>query len=332
MSKSRVAVTGATGFVGSYLLRELQKRGDLVLVVGRHPATLFAEDSAKRAVGRSHPTFLPVDLAHPFDVTDSLRGIDTIFHLAARAHVMKESDGSDGSELYRRMNLDATEHLARQARAAGVRRFLFLSSVKAVGEATLGSPWTETTEPHPADPYGKTKLAAENRLKEICRDGTFGNSMTYTILRSPLVYGPGVKANFLQLIKLVDKKIPLPFALVQNHRSLVGLPNLVSALLHCAQDERAANQTFFVADPVALSTGELIGQIASSLHRKPVLVPLPQWTLHLLGKMTKQHDKVRRLTGDLELDISRIQKVAGWSPPFTTANCLAETIAWYQTK
>ncbi len=326
MSKPRVAVTGATGFVGSYLLRELKKHGYPLLLLGRKKGLGEPSD-------RDHDVeFLSVDLMSDFEIVDALKKVDTIVHLAARAHVMREVDGGDGYEHYRRMNFLATERLARQAKAAGVRRFVFLSSAKAVGEATEGSPWTETTQPHPADPYGKTKLAAENILKEICRDPAAANSMTYTIVRSPLVYGPGVKANFLQLMRFVDKKVPLPFALIRNHRSVVGLPNLVSALLHCAWDTRAANQTFFVADPVALSTSELIRQIAISLHRKPFLFPIPKWTLHLLGMLTRQGDKIGRLTGDLELDISRIQKVTGWSPPFTTAKCLAETVAWYQDR
>ncbi len=316
MPSATYAITGGTGFVGSQLLKELLEAGHLVIHIGRQNSLV------------NHPNlkWVQADLGSAFNVTEELRGVSAVFHLAARAHVMRET-AKNSEELYRQMNTEATRMLAEQAANAKVKHFVFLSSVKAVGEESSRFAWRENTQPAPPDIYGVTKLEAEKSLKEICGS----SSMTFTILRSPLVYGPGVRANFLSLIKAVDNGIPLPFGRTKNRRSIVARKNLTSALRMCADNPNAKNKTYFVSDPHPLSTAQLIKAVARALGKRPLLIPFPVFLLKALGVVTFKSAQVNRLTNNLELDISAIQRELGWKHPQSTADALRETAAWYRS-
>lgn len=290
----RILLTGATGFVGSYLAPLLRARGHMVDAVGRKETGALGPDTDWR----------------PFLHDDTI----AVIHLAGRAHVMREAE-ADAEAAYDRVNRAATQALAEQALAAGVSRFVFVSSVKAMGEEGLNL--SPTTPPAPADPYGRSKLAAEEALFAL------GPDLRTVVLRPPLVYGPGVKANFLALMKAVDKGVPLPLGLVQNRRSLISLRNLCDALIHALD---CPPGVYCPTDPEPISTPDLIRGLALALGRKPVLLPVPVWALKALGGVTGRKAAIDRLTGDLTFT----GWPPGWSPRQTATEGFAEITAWYR--
>jgi nucleoside-diphosphate-sugar epimerase len=263
-------------------------------------------------------------IGHDTDWSAALTGIDTVIHLAARVHVMDEASG-DPLTSYREVNVAGTENLARQAAAHGVRRLVFLSSVKVHGEATE-IPYQEHIHPAPQDPYGVSKLEAETVLHQI----TAETGLEVVIIRPPLVYGPGVKANFLNLLKIVESGLPLPLASITNARSLVYLGNLIDAIITCTKHPKAAGQTFLVSDCKDVSTPMLIRQVANALGRPVRLFPFPPSLIHLAGNLTGKSMAVDRLLGSLVVDSGKIQQELGWKPPFTMAEGLAVTAKWYK--
>jgi nucleoside-diphosphate-sugar epimerase len=254
----------------------------------------------------------------------ALDGIDTVVHLAARVHVIDEN-AADPMADYRNTNVAGTRRLAQIAEAKEVRRFIYISSIKVNGEGKAVA-YTAEDRPAPVDPYGISKLEAEQELLSIA--GTTG--LEVVILRPPLVYGPGVKANFLQLIKLIDRGIPLPLARVKNQRSFIYLENLVDAFIVCIIHPEAAGKTFLLSDGIEISTPELIQKVSVALGKPSRLFPCPPDFLRLLGRIIGKNRTVSRLLDSLIVDTSKIQSELGWNPPFSMEEGLQETVKWYQ--
>jgi nucleoside-diphosphate-sugar epimerase len=226
---------------------------------------------------------------------------------------MKDSSGDPLAEC-RRVNVAGTLNLARQAAAAGVKRFIFLSSIKVNGEQTLpGQPFTEDDVPAPLDPYSTSKYEAEEGLRELARQ----TGMEVVIIRPPLVYGPGVKANFLNMMRWLHKRVPLPFASLNNRRSLVALDNLIDLIVVCLEHPAAANQTFLVSDGEDMSTTELLQRMAQALGRPARLMPIPASLLEAGAALLGRRDMAQRLCGSLQVDISKAKMLLGWNPPIS---------------
>ena len=305
----RVLVTGANGFVGQALLPALSghARWQPLALVRRRPE--HGADSIV-AVG---------DINASTDYAGVIKEGDVIVHLAARVHVM-EDRSSDPLQAYRQVNVDGTLNLARQAAAAGARRFVFVSSIKVNGESTTGAPpFDETAPPAPQDAYGQSKLEAEQGLLALARD----TGMEVVILRPPLVYGPGVKANFRSLMALAAKPLPLPFASVGNRRSMVFVGNLVDLVIRCLDHPAAANEVFLVSDGQDVSLRSLLTLMRTAAGRGPGLFPVPPALFRLLGKLTGRAAVVDRLLGDLQVDSHKAQRLLGWQPPYSVARGVA---------
>ncbi len=311
----RVLVTGANGFVGRALSRELLRRGRRVRAALRRDAGL-PDGCEARVVG---------DLGPDTDWSAALEGVDAVAHLAARVHVMRER-AADPLAAFRRTNVEGTLRLARSAAAAGVKKFVFLSSVKVLGEATPDGPFTDSSPANPRDPYGVSKREAEAGLSELAA----GSGMDVAILRPPLVYGPGVKGNFLSLLRLIERGVPLPFAGLRNRRSLLYLGNLVDAIDLCLSHDGAAGRTFLIRDGEDLSSAELVRRLAAALGRRAPLFSLPEGILRLAAGCIGRRAAAQRLLGSLTVDDGRLRRDLGWSPPFAVEAALAETAAWFR--
>jgi nucleoside-diphosphate-sugar epimerase len=281
----------------------------------------FADDAARANGVDVRPTG---DLEAFADWGALLTGVDSVIHLAARVHVMGETN-ADALDKYRQANVAVTEKILRASVSAGVRRFVFLSSVKAIGEGGADA-YTEHTVARPSDPYGVSKLEAEQVVQAIGSETVIET----VILRLPLVYGPGVRANFLRLVKLVDKGLPLPLASVRNRRSMIYIGNLVAAVHACLHHENAAGEIFMVSDGEDFSTPGLIKAIAGSLGRKPPLLPFPSIMLKLAGALAGKGQEAERLLGSLSVDSSKLRDRLAWVPPYTGEQGIAETVAWYR--
>jgi UDP-glucose 4-epimerase len=298
-----VLITGASGFVASHLCPTLADKGFALHPISR---TIFGEIT---------PTT---------NWTNALAGIDAVVHLAARVHLMQDS-AADPLAAYRAANTASTLNLARQAAAARVRRFIFLSSIKVNGEGR-NTPYTEQDVPSPTDPYAISKWEAEQGLLEISAQ----TGMEVVILRPPLIYGAGVKANFLRLMQWVEKGIPLPFGAVTNQRSLLYIGNLVDAIRTCVEHPAAANQTFLVCDNEAFSTAELIRKMATHFQRKPRLLNIPPAILLPLLTAIGRKQEAERLLGSLRLDNHKICQTLDWHPLFSVNTGLLQTVTAYQ--
>ncbi|MEE8515189.1 MAG: SDR family oxidoreductase [Alphaproteobacteria bacterium] len=324
---TRILVTGATGFIGTALCRDLKARG-------------FEVSGTVRATGpEHHDQFDPVavgEIGPDTDWSQILGGIDAIVHLAGRAHDMGQARTRQGLEilnLFRWVNVQATKNLAEAAIAHEVRRFIYMSSIKVLGEhsaaaATGPRPFTDDDRAAPQDAHGTSKWEAECTLREIAA----GSAMEPVILRPPLVYGPGVKGNFLSLMRICDGPWPLPLALVDNRRSLIYVGNLTDAVIACLSHDAAANQTFLVRDGEDMSTAELTRRLRQGLGQARRLVPVPPLMLRLAGYVCRRRAETDRLTGSLVADDGRIRGELGWSPPFSFDDGLERTISWYQTQ
>lgn len=309
-----ILVTGANGFVGRHLSRSLEAQGRNVR-------------AAVRTLGIGRPERSVVaDVDAATDWLPALTGVDAIVHLAARVHVVEEP-AADAVGAFRATNVAGTVKLARDAVRAGVRRFLFLSSIKVNGESTNGGPFTDHDEPHPDDAYGRSKREAEDALRDIARE----TGLEVVILRPPLVYGPDVKANFLRMLHWVDRGIPLPLAAVHNRRSLVYVGNLVDAIVRCLDHPTAAGETFLVDDGEPVSTPQLLRDIGQALQRPARLFPFPPALLRSGAALLGRGGDAARLLDDLVVDSSRIRAAVGWRPPFTRSDGLAATAAWFRS-
>jgi UDP-glucose 4-epimerase len=289
-------VTGASGFVGSHLMEEMSLRGLPARGVTR---------KAKSGL-MTIPSYGPETNWHK-----GLEGVDTVVHLAARVHVMRETS-PDPLLLFREANVTSTINLARQAAAADVHRFVFVSSVKVNGERTEpGRPFNADDAPNPQDPYGISKAEAEAALIALGRE----TGMEITIIRPPLVYGPGVGGNFRSLMKWAASGMPSIFAAVENKRSFLHVENLCDLLIRVLDHPKAANQVFLVSDGRDLSTHELLCELITATGRHPRSVSFPPAALRLLGKLTQREATITRLTDNLQVDISKTRQLLEWQPP-----------------
>lgn len=297
-----VLVSGATGFVGRALCSELLQREYGIRAVARY---------FSRPVDGHYELVNISSIEATTDWSSALHGIDAVVHLAARVHVMCDTATSPLTE-FRRVNVEGTLQLARQAAVAGVRRFVYLSSIKVNGESTrLGQTFTFEDILAPQDPYGISKYEAEVGLRQLAKE----TDLEVVIIRPPLVYGPGVKANFLSMMRWLWCGIPLPLGAIHNKRSLVALDNLVDLIVTCLNHPAAANQTFLVSDGEDLSTTELLRRMGDALGKPTRLIPMPVSWLQFGATMLGCHDMAQRLCESLQVDIAKTREVLGWTPP-----------------
>ncbi|MDX6017296.1 SDR family oxidoreductase [Shewanella indica] len=296
----KIMLTGASGFIGSKLLEQL-------------PSDTLSLGRVKPA-GKTHEQFFKLEIKDDTDYSVALSGVDVIVHLAARVHIMNDTS-LDPLREFREVNTAGTMNLARQAVKAGVKRFIFVSSIKVNGESTeIGKPFTESDDRCPEDFYGQSKSEAEVQLLELAEQ----TGLEVVIIRPTLVYGPGVKANFASLLHLVSKGLPLPFGSVKdNKRSLVSVTNLVDLIITCIDHPKAANQVFLVSDDHDISTVEMVKHMSQALGKSSRLLPVPLWCYRLVGKLTGKMGVVDRLIGSLQVDITHTKNTLGWTPPQT---------------
>ncbi|MCX7184827.1 MAG: SDR family oxidoreductase [Nitrosospira sp.] len=313
----KVLITGASGFVGRALCDRLLAHGlDVVGTVRSLPGTPVP--------GVNY--CIVAEMGAGTDWLDALAGVQVIVHCAARVHVMRDHAHDPLTE-FRYVNTLGTETLARAAARCGVKRLVFLSSIKVNGESTLpDAPFDQTSPAKPQDPYAISKWEAEQALTRVAAE----TGLEVVVLRCPLVYGPGVKGNFLRLLQAVDRGIPLPFALARNRRSLIYLDNLTGAIAACLTHPAAAGKTYLVSDGEDISTAELITHITRALGKSSRLWPCPLGLMKLAGMMTGKSDEVARLLGSLCIDSSRIRNELDWTPSHTLVQGLAETTRWFQ--
>jgi nucleoside-diphosphate-sugar epimerase len=308
-----VLVTGAAGFVGQTLCRQLSAAGYEVRAAVRGAAR--ATDATSVAVGNIDATT---------DWSNALAGMRYVIHLAGRAHVLHDESRSIAE--YRRVNVDGTRRLAQDAARSGVTRLIFVSSVKVNGESTRARAFADSDPPQPEDAYGVSKWEAEQALAQIAGD----TRMETVVLRPPLVYGPGVKGNFLRLAQFIMRGFPLPLASVANRRSLIYVGNLAAAIVACLRPPGAAGRTYLVSDGEDVSTPALIGTFAAALGVRARLIPFPVPLLRLAAAALGRRGEIERLTGSLQIDSSRIRAELGWRPPYSLADGLHETARWYR--
>ena len=301
-----ILVTGATGFVGRALVQRLlaEDESRRVAVAVRRGGQQWPERVLPRVTG---------DLEPSTDWSVALGGVSAVVHCAARVHVMSDTAADPLAE-FRRVNVQGTLNLARQAAAVGARRFVFVSSIKVNGEATqLGCPFTADDAPAPLDAYGVSKMEAEQGLRELSAQ----TGMEVVIIRPTLVYGPGVKANFAAMMRWLRRGIPLPLGAIHNQRSVVALDNLVDLIVTCLSHPAAANQTFLVSDGEDVSTTELLQRMGHAMNRPARLIPVPAGLLTQAAALLGKRNVAQRLCGSLQVDIQKTRQLLGWNPPLT---------------
>jgi len=299
-----ILLTGATGFIGRALLSELVSN-DINIIASVRQTTPCIPENVKQ--------YIISDLSEDTDWGRALRNIDVVIHTAARVHVMKEQTNNPLDQ-FRKVNTEATISLARQSAKAGVKRFIFLSSIKVNGEQTnKNQAFTAHDKFIPNDPYGLSKYEAEQGLLKLADE----TGMEVVIIRLPMVYGPGVKGNFQVLMKWVRKQWPLPFGAVDNQRSLLALDNAVSFIIHCLKHPKAANEVFLVSDDEDVSTTELLNKVAAAFELNIFLLPIPVSLMKFAAKMMGKGELASRLLGSLKIDISKAHQLLGWKPVIT---------------
>ncbi|WLG43469.1 SDR family oxidoreductase [Pseudomonas sp. FP1740] len=314
MNAPKILVTGASGFVGEAVVFRL--------LLDRKFIPIAAARGATRLNG--------LCAVVPFELTDSkalpdLSDVQIVIHAAARVHVMNET-AIDALTEFRKVNVEGTLRLAQRAAESGVKRFIFISSVKVNGESTvLGKPFKANDFPTPADPYGVSKYEAEEALRQL----GFDTGMEVVIIRPPLVYGPGVRANFLSMLDWLNKGVPLPLGAIGNRRSLVAIGNLVDLIVTCIDHPAAANQIFLVSDGDDLSTPQLLRCLARALGKRVWLLPLPEWLLKLVASAVGRSTVAQRICGSLHVDIDKNRELLGWIPPVKLETAMRQTARQY---
>ena len=317
-----ILVTGANGFVGKALCARLAALAPVRALVRKPFESMSGYENNARIQWVNID-----DLSSITDWQAILYGIQIVIHLAARTHVLRESE-ADPLAAYRRINVLATENLARACTSAGVLRLVFLSSIKVNGEFTVSQPFRERDSPRPEDAYGISKWEAELALSRIAKE----TGLEVVIIRPPLVYGSGVKGNFLKLLDIARRGWPLPLASVHNLRSFIYVENLADALTVCAMRAEAAGKTYLVSDGKDMSTPEVIEQLSSRLGARAKLWRCPPQLLYAAAALAGRGAEASRLLGSLQVDSSLIRTALGWTPPFTIAQGLDRTAQWYHTK
>ena len=318
----KLLVTGAGGFVGLHLCNSLAKLG--YDVIGTTRSAAKARNLSKRNLSNWELRTIG-DISADIDWSPVLSDVDLVVHLAARVHIMKD-EARDPLAAFRQVNVIGTEQLLRHEGMRGVRRFVYLSSVKAHGEATTDVPLSSSDRLMPVDPYGQSKLEAEQVVQAI---GTELGIET-VIIRPPLVYGPGVGGNFVKLLGAVNKGVPLPFGLIENSRSLVSVQNLCDLIGECLANTAASGKRFLVSDNEDVSTPDLIRLIASSMSRPARLVSVPVAVLTVAAKLLGQSGEMSRLIGSLQVDIEETMQTLNWTPPVSLVDGIQSTVTWYQ--
>jgi len=309
-----VLVTGSTGFIGPTLCGALADAGHTVRVALRRDGQVPSCVAERVIVG---------DIAAPTDWATAVTGVDSVIHAAARAHVL--GDHAVNAPLYEKVNALATRQLAEAAALAGVRRFVYLSSIKVNGEETGASSFTPFDPPLPRDAYGMSKLHGEQAVFEV----SSRTGMQTAVVRPPLVYGPGVRANFLRLLRWVDRGWPLPLGSVHNRRSLVSVWNLCDLLVRLLKDPMTSARAWLVSDSEDVSTADLLLRIGVAMGRRVRLAPVPVAVLQSVAALLGRKAEVTRLCGSLTVDISQTRDILGWSPPVTLDQGLERTVRWY---
>lgn len=315
----RVLITGASGFVGRAVTAHLVSLGCYKVVA----VTRF--DPVNPVAGAQ---YLPLgDLTAQNQLQPALVGIDTVVHAAARVHFLNDNTSKSVAE-FERVNVELTLQLARQAAAAGVRRFVFLSSIGVNGVKTeVGSAFSENDQPQPHNPYAHSKLKAELGLRQIAED----TGLEVVIIRPPLVYGPGVRANFAALMRAVQRGWPLPLGAVHNLRSMVAIDNLVDFIITCMTHPQASNQTFLVSDGNDVSSADLVRKLAQMMGVRTRLLSVPEPVLWIAGKVLGNSDVIQRVCGSLRVDISKARRLLDWRPPVSMDEGLSRAVAGMQS-
>ena len=313
---SRILITGVTGFIGIPLVNTLRTQGHILSGTTRKTGVV------------SGPNGIPLhkipEISINTDWSNIISGAEVVIHLAARVHIMKDQSRNP-IEAFRRVNTLGTKALALQAANAGIKRFIFLSSVKVAGEVSPSDGFKESGPISPNDPYSISKYEAEQELLKIAQR----SSMEVVIIRPPLVYGPNVKGNFLSLLKLAKRNYPLPLSSINNKRSLIFVDNLTDAITKAVDHPKAGNEIFFLRDKENLSTTELINKMSRAFGTKSRMFNIPQKYLYLLGKITGNTEIVKRLTQTLTVDSTKIRSDLNWSPPFQSDDGIEKTVNWY---
>lgn len=315
----KVLVTGANGFVGRALVATLARNNISVSAAVRQNNSAGARNLAP-----DFPVYAIGDIGPKTDWASALRATQTVIHLAARVHIMDET-ASDPLTEFRRINTLGTERLALAAVRAGVRRLVYVSSIKVNGEVTVTEPFRETDVANPTDPYAISKWEAEQALGRIAAE----TGLELVIVRPPLIYGPGVSGNFRALLKWVDRGVPLPLAAIENRRSLVGLENFVDLLMTCATHPGAAGEIFLTSDGEDLSASELLRRVARALAKPARLFSFPAPLLHAAATFLGRRAQCERLCGSLLVDSRKSREVLGWTPPFSVDDGLRSTAVWF---
>jgi nucleoside-diphosphate-sugar epimerase len=314
---TKILITGATGFVGKALFENLKSKKKYLV----HLSTRTNQEK----LFEGGKTFNIGEIDSNTNWKDALSGVDCIVHCAARAH-MTENKQTDSLNAYRTINVDGTRNLAKQAVEINIKRFIFLSSIKVNGEETIASKSFKHNDiSQPEDAYGISKCEAEQALLEISKQ----TGLEVVIIRPPLVYGERVKGNFLRLLDLVYKQIPLPFAKINNLRSFIGLDNLVDLIICCIDHPKAEGKIFLASDGEDLSTLDLIRKLSKFMNKSPRLFQVPQSIIQLIGRLVGKSSEVKRLFGSLRIDNSYAREILGWSPALSLDESLEKTVRWY---
>jgi len=314
----KVLVTGASGFIGAPLIRMLSRKDYRITAIVRKKIAIFPAHVSQ---------IIFSGLFANTDYSDALKNITTVIHLAARVHVMKDGSQDPLSE-FRKVNVEGTLNLAKQAAESGVKRFVFLSSIGVNGRQTFRQSYTEKDEVHPHDPYSISKHEAELALMELSQK----TRMEVVIIRPPLVYACHAPGNFKTLVKWLTKGVPLPFGAIHNKRSLVALDNLVDFIMLSVEHPKAANQTFLISDGEDVSTTQLLRKVGDVLGKPARLIPLPEGLMRLAAKLMGKSDVADRLFGSLQVDSSKARDLLGWEPVITMDDQLKKTAEAYQNE
>ena len=307
----RVLVTGADGFIGEHLQQALAAR-----------ALEFTAAVRRREPGAPERFCAVGDIGPATSWRAALRGIDAVVHLAGKAHVIRKPSPELRAE-FMRVNAHGTAKLAQACVEAGVRRFVYVSSVMVLGSSTTVTPFTNASAPHPGTAYAESKLAGEAALN------SFADHLEVVVVRPPLVYGPRVKANFLRLLRWVDRGVPLPIGAVRNRRSFVSVWNLCDMLVHVLVNPVAAGGTWLVSDGCDVSTAELVREMGAALGRRTLLPRVPVGVLEVLARAVRRHAVFMQLCGSLQLDVTATRRELEWSPPVSFAEGIRRTVDWY---